>query len=192
MPSLQEAYTVRKEWRIAADEREMALRKRHIKNIETYNEHSKDLVDLNARDVVAVQNQNGNHPKRWDRTGKIIEKLPFRQYKVKMDGSGRVTLRNRRFLRKIDPVCVEPSIPKLTNSTAQAEDIDHQASINDQRNNETAESANRPTHQPSGNNEIPEVAIENTRKGTRNRIPREIFEAQHHGKSHSYKNVDTT
>ena len=32
-----------------------------------------------------------------------MEVLPNRQYKVKVDGSGRITLRNRQFLRRILP-----------------------------------------------------------------------------------------
>ena len=32
-----------------------------------------------------------------------MEKMPFDQYKVKMDGSGRISLRNRRFMRPITP-----------------------------------------------------------------------------------------
>ena len=35
---------------------------------------------------------------RWDRSGKIVECLPHRQYKIKLDGTGRLTLRNRRHL----------------------------------------------------------------------------------------------
>ena len=33
-----------------------------------------------------------------------MESLGNQQYSVKMDGSGRVTLRNRKFLRKIEPL----------------------------------------------------------------------------------------
>ena len=32
-----------------------------------------------------------------------MEKLEYDQYKVKMDGSGRISLRNRRFMRPITP-----------------------------------------------------------------------------------------
>ena len=39
----------------------------------------------------------------WDRSGIIVETLGNQQYSVKMDGSGRVSLRNRQFLRKIEP-----------------------------------------------------------------------------------------
>ena len=38
-----------------------------------------------------------------DRSGIIAENLGYQQYTIKMDGSGRVSLRNRQFLRKIEP-----------------------------------------------------------------------------------------
>jgi len=53
---------------------------------------------------VAMQNQVGQHKCKWDRTGVITEVLPNRQYRILIDGSRRLTLRNRRFLRKISPV----------------------------------------------------------------------------------------
>ena len=51
--------------------------------------------------MVQIQNQKGNDPKRWNKSGKIVEKLDFDQYLVKVDGGGRLTRRNRRFLKKI-------------------------------------------------------------------------------------------
>ena len=36
---------------------------------------------------------------RWSKMGKIVEILPFRQYRIRLFGSGRVVLRNRRFLK---------------------------------------------------------------------------------------------
>ncbi len=51
--------------------------------------------------MVQIQNQRGINPKRWSKSGKIVEKLDFNQYLVKVDGGGRLTRRNRRFLKKI-------------------------------------------------------------------------------------------
>ena len=48
---------------------------------------------------MAVQNQSGNNPTRWDKCGVIVEMLPFDQYRVMLDGSRRTTLRNRKYLR---------------------------------------------------------------------------------------------
>ena len=55
-------------------------------------------------DVAQVQNQVGKDALRWSRSGTMVESLGNQQYSVKMDGSGRVTLKNRRFLRKIKPL----------------------------------------------------------------------------------------
>ena len=65
--------------------------------------HSRPLPPLPVGAVVQVQNQRGKDPLRWDRSGIVVESLGKQQYTVKMDGSGRVSLRNRRFLRKIEP-----------------------------------------------------------------------------------------
>ena len=49
---------------------------------------------------VLVQNQAGNHGKRWSRSGTVVETGPGpRQYAVRMDGSRNVSIRNRKFLR---------------------------------------------------------------------------------------------
>ncbi|XP_076049693.1 uncharacterized protein LOC143030430 [Oratosquilla oratoria] len=45
---------------------------------------------------VRVQNQASDV---WDRTGLVVEALPHRQYTIRLDGSGRIRLRNRKRLR---------------------------------------------------------------------------------------------
>ena len=50
-----------------------------------------------------VQNQTGNSPKRWDHTGIVVDVGTKDQYIVTIDGSGRQTSRNRRFLRQFQP-----------------------------------------------------------------------------------------
>ena len=54
-------------------------------------EGAQNLPDLEVGDMVQIQNQKGNDPKRWNKSGKIIEKLDFDQYLVKIDGGGRLT-----------------------------------------------------------------------------------------------------
>ena len=53
-----------------------------------------------------LQNQHGagKAAKRWDRTGLVLDDLGHNKYRVKVDGSGRVTDRNRQFLRQFTPV----------------------------------------------------------------------------------------
>ena len=95
---------LRQEWNDIAQWRELALAKRCSKVLEKLSEHVKDLPALKKGDLVAVQNQLGNNPRRWDRRGVIVEVLPYRQYKILLDGSRRITLRNRKFIRLFKPL----------------------------------------------------------------------------------------
>ena len=61
---------------------------------EAWSEHTRKLERLKNGDKVFIQNQTGNSPRRWDRNGTIIEIKDFNQYIIKVDGSGRTTLRN--------------------------------------------------------------------------------------------------
>ena len=53
--------------------------------------------------MVQVQNQRGPHSNKWDLSGTVIEALAFEAYLVRMDGSGRITKRNRQYLKQIFP-----------------------------------------------------------------------------------------
>ena len=83
--------------------REKALAIRHSREREKWSEHTRELKPLDIGDNVYVQNLTGNNPLRWERTGVVVEMKPFKQYKIKLDGSGRVILRNRKSLRKFTP-----------------------------------------------------------------------------------------
>ena len=88
--------------------RERALAKRHSREHEKWKEHTKALPALRIGDHVFIQNLVGNHPRRWERTGTVVEVRQFHQYVIKIDGSGRLTLRNRQHLRKYTPFQVQP------------------------------------------------------------------------------------
>ena len=91
-----------KKWRNAWELKEEALRIRIVKTKENLSEHSRTLPPLWHDDQVLIQNQTGRFPKKWDRSGIIVEVKENDQYVVKVTGSGRLTLRNRRFLRKFN------------------------------------------------------------------------------------------
>ena len=91
------------EWHRMLKAREEALARRHLKRGEELTEHSRTRKSLKVGTSVSIQNQHGNDSRRWNKTGTIVEVKDFDQYMVKVDGSGRLTLRNRRFLRPISP-----------------------------------------------------------------------------------------
>ena len=93
------------QWKDAWNAKEEALRARYVKTLENLSEHSRPLVSLEPGDHVLIQNQSGRFPKKWDKSGIVIEVRGNDQYTVKVVGSGRLTLRNRRFLRKYEPHC---------------------------------------------------------------------------------------
>ena len=78
-----------------------------------YQEHKQIPVGSS----VAVQNQAGRFPNKWDKTGMVVENLDHDKVLVKLDGSGRLTSRNRKFVKKIvsppdQPVEVVPVLRK--------------------------------------------------------------------------------
>ena len=90
---------IRSIWHDAWASKEDALRTRYAGSMEKLNSHARQLPDLQAGERVFIQNQNGPHPNKWDRSGVVLESLGHNQYNIKVDGTGRITKRNRRFLR---------------------------------------------------------------------------------------------
>ena len=96
LPSSPELYKPSRQWLISATDRERAYEKRNADVKARYDATAHPLTPLATRTRVTVQTK-----KRWDRSGVIVDVLPNRQYRVKVDGSGRVILRNRRYLKPL-------------------------------------------------------------------------------------------
>lgn len=112
VPTLQGKYLPSPTWQADNAHREATLRHRHAKTLETWTEHSRGLHPLSIGNHVLVQNQSGPFPTKWDKTGVVVETLPYLQYRIRIDGVGRSTLRNRRFLRLFTPHT--PTLPPET------------------------------------------------------------------------------
>ena len=97
-----ESPQIHSQWRQAWSAKEEAVRSRMVKTCERLEQHSKELPPLREGDTVFLQNQDpaARKPKKWDREGTVIQTGEHDQYLVKVHGTGRITLRNRRFLRK--------------------------------------------------------------------------------------------
>ena len=127
-------------WRETLANREEALRNRHMRTHERLSEHTQILPPLAIGDCVRLQNLVGPHPTKWDKTGIVIEVRQFDQYVIRVDGSGRVTLRNRRHLRKYLPFMPRSPSPPLL-------DLPGRPLMSDARN--AHPSAARPAVNPS-------------------------------------------
>ena len=87
------------QWTRLLLEREFKYAKSQLKEHDKWSEHSRKQLPLKVGHIVSVQNLAGNHPLKWDRSGVVVEVRQHDQYGVKLDGSNRVTFRNRKHLR---------------------------------------------------------------------------------------------
>ena len=63
-----------------------------------YDQFAKSLKDLAVRDEVICQDVR---TKKWDKSVTIVELKGNRQYWIKMEGSGRLSIGNRRHVQKV-------------------------------------------------------------------------------------------
>ena len=114
-------HNVRPLWRQAWAAKEGPLRSWISRTTESLKEHSRPLA-LGER--VFIQNQQGTSPNKWDRSGIVVESSGHDQYRVKVDASGRLTSRNRRFLRVYTPATPSieliPMVPHSSPTTVHA------------------------------------------------------------------------
>ena len=97
IPLPKHRYLIGHHWKDYLRNREnlMAVNNQHI--VEKWNKSAKPLQRITHGAEVFCQNLK---TKTWDRSGRVVECLPYRQYKIKIDGTGRITLRNRRHIRQ--------------------------------------------------------------------------------------------
>ena len=101
-------------WVKMKNEREKLMAKRALANMERRAIGCRTLPKLAVGKHVMMQNQDGNNPRSWDHTGRVVEVRDNDQYVIKTDGSNRLSLRNRKFLRGITPyehVMMRPANP---------------------------------------------------------------------------------
>ena len=101
IPLLPSRYIPHPTWSDTLAAREEALKNRHVKEVEQWTVHTRRLSPPAVRQHIRIQ-KRGPHPNKWDKTG-IIEACQFDQHVVCVDGSGRITLRNGKFLRRYVP-----------------------------------------------------------------------------------------
>ena len=93
---------VRPVWKEIWKRREDTLKARFGRQTEALRAKTRDLPPLSLGDMCRIQNQTGRFASRWDRTGQVVQVGENDQYVIKVGGSGRLTLRNRKHLRKVE------------------------------------------------------------------------------------------
>ena len=112
IPVHPDHYQPHKKWVLTAEEREKALSKQNHILVKNHDATARKLWPLVRGTDVVMQGET----KRWEHNGRIVEVLPYRQYRIRMFHSARVILRNRQFLceyttihpEDIHPLSIEP------------------------------------------------------------------------------------
>ena len=86
---------LRKDWVLPKEMREKALAVQHQVRGALRAEKSHELGPLSVGQSVQIQNQTGPNANKWDLSGIVVEDQGFQSYLVRMDGTGRITKRNR-------------------------------------------------------------------------------------------------
>ena len=73
-------------WRDTWLAKETALRARLAKQVDKLDTTGRNLPPLRVGDSVRIQNQSGNHPNKWDKTGTILQVGDNDQYTVRVNG----------------------------------------------------------------------------------------------------------
>ena len=68
-----------------------------------HNNESTQNSGLHLGDRCYIHHQTGNNPRRWNRSGTVVENNGHHSYTIKIDSSGRLTQRNCKFLRQFAP-----------------------------------------------------------------------------------------
>ena len=149
-------------WTDLADARETALARRGIKAEAQWSEHTRALAPLQVGDSVLIQNQLGNHPLRWDKRGTVMKCEGNDQYMVMVDGSRRITRRNRKFLRQFTPfkppgqqpaVQQQEQVQQQPSRDQQQPAVQQQARVQQQQQHEHREQL--PVQQQVQQNQVP-------------------------------------
>ena len=118
VPAARQHYKVDIHWRKTLREREIRLAEAH-EDIMIKRGNQRCLPPLKQGCRVWVQDQVTH---KWDRSGTVVEGLRYRQYSIRLDGSGRLSRRNRKHLKPISEASptTRPSVynpPPVPSST---------------------------------------------------------------------------
>ena len=104
---------MKKDWTSRNHHNELGVAKIRATYKEKLDVHTKTLPPLKVGEPMQIQNQTGPNMTRWDKTGMVVENHRNRQYSMKVDGSCCVTLRNRWFLKNINPVMINDNMTTM-------------------------------------------------------------------------------
>ena len=80
---------------------ETRLKRRRESDHDRWMEKTRRPHLLSICDRVAVQNQHGNNPRKWERVGTVVSTEDYDRYGIRLDGSRQLSIRNWKHLRQV-------------------------------------------------------------------------------------------
>ena len=85
IPVVNDKYEPKQEWAMVREYRERALARRLDRDGARLEKYTKKQKVIPVGGAVAVQNQTGRFPKKWDKTGVVMENMDHDKVLVRMD-----------------------------------------------------------------------------------------------------------
>ncbi|KAK8385305.1 hypothetical protein O3P69_012261 [Scylla paramamosain] len=104
IPVESSRYLINEQWGRTLRDRERAMIQTSVNSSIRHDQQAHSLTPLRPGQRARIQNPSSG---RWDRVGTVLELSAPRQYLLRLDGSGRASIRNRRHLR---PLTGEPQL----------------------------------------------------------------------------------
>ena len=111
LPVLLQKYEPTKDWSVTQEYRECTLAKKRESDGVRWTAKTKDLDEIEVGTHVAIQNQTGRNPNKWDNTGVVLGSKPNSQVLVRTDGSRRFTMRIRKLVKPLNSSLKKPGSP---------------------------------------------------------------------------------
>ena len=87
IPVVNDKYEPKQEWALIQECREKALSRRLDRDGARLERYTKRQKIIPIGDAVAVQNQTGRFPNKWDKTGLVMDDMDHDKVLVRLDGS---------------------------------------------------------------------------------------------------------
>ena len=97
IPAHPRHFPLHRDWIMEAKQQELLFKTKIDVPTSPYTNVSRNLTPLKPRTKVVLL--TGNKNLKWSLSGVVVMVLPFRKYRVKLNGSGRIVTRSRCFLR---------------------------------------------------------------------------------------------
>ena len=108
---------------------EKALSEKHKDILNQYHQSSKELPEIPVGSTVLIHEPKNKGIYCWLKSGIGLDVLPNQQYRIKCNHSGKITPRNRWFIKPIEQQTPSPTISPRNNNVKPHHDINPQQNI---------------------------------------------------------------